>query len=298
MDDMTGSKSKSRQRRAAEKKALADFSRPRLVTAETDNKGATLHLVRGDKVDRTIRTLPNCVHVGVCRADGSYEDKGVSHNLLTNIGRDILSGFYGQYRGAGTTVAACISTAISSSSITATGTPFTASNLTTPQPGLTGMCVVANAATPANPTVFGNVVSNSTSAITIDAWRKVDHTSGTTPTSGHAFMLVPASPRYMALSADAGAASASDNTLTSEITTNGMGRVAATYAHTLGASTFTLAGSWTASGTSTAIVKMGLFSALSSAAGDPMWFEATFTTVSLVSSDTLTVTDTFTPTGT
>jgi hypothetical protein len=63
----------------------------------------------------------------------------------------------------------------------------------------------------------------------------------------------------MALTENASAASASSTSLTGEITTGGCGRALATYAHTLGASTFTLSKTFTVSATFPAIHRVGLF---------------------------------------
>src|SRR6185437_3162875 len=103
-----------------------------------------------------------------------------------------------------------------------------------------------------------------------------DDTTGTTPTSGDGFIIAPggaASMRFVALSTNASAPSASDTTLASEVTTNGGGRALGTYAHTFGATTLTLSVSYTFSGTLTAVHKAGLFTALTSAGADPMILE-------------------------
>jgi hypothetical protein len=271
------------------------------------NDGAMLGMFRqrrksgSNELINKVRMGPNAIHVGITRVDGSYEDLGVSYNLLTNIGRDWLCGNIGGFPAAGNTVAANISTGVSSTSITGTGSVWTASNLATPQLGLAGMRVYAAPNTSTNPVVYGNIISNTTNVLTIDKWWKADDVTGTTPTSGDAFIIAPggmAAARFMALTTNSSAASASNTVLASEITTNGGSRALATYAHTFGASTFTLQKAFSISGTLTAIHRMGLFTALSAAGADPMIFETVLNQDATVGNgDTLTVTDTLTVSG-
>ena len=99
--------------------------------------------------------------------------------------------------------------------------------------------------------------------------------------------------QYIALTTDSGAASAGNTTLTSEISTNGLQRAqATTITHTDNTNTTTLAKTFTASGTHTAVHRSGLFNASSSGI---MVHEAVFSSdATLVSGDTLTVTWTIT----
>lgn len=270
------------------------------------NDGAMLSMFRTRKsgskeLINKVRMGPNCIHIGITRANGSYEDLGVSTNLLTNIGRDWLCGHIGGFIAAGNTNASDVSTAVSSSSITGTGSVWTASNLATPQLGLAGMRVYAAPHTSTNPVVYGNIISNTTNVITIDKWWNPDDTTGTTPTSGDAFIVAPggfAAARFMGLTTNSSAASASNTTLASEITTNGGSRALATYAHTFGAATFTLQKAFAITGTLTAIHRMGLFAALSAAGADPLIFETVLNQDATVGNgDTLTCTDTLTVSG-
>jgi hypothetical protein len=107
----------------------------------------------------------------------------------------------------------------------------------------------------------------------------------------------PATATYISLTNDSAAAAASDCTagstsctLPSEITTNGMARHVATYSHSNGTNVWSLNYTWTASGTQS-VQKAGMFNASSSGT---MAFEANFTQVNLVSTDTFTVTWTVT----
>ena len=97
---------------------------------------------------------------------------------------------------------------------------------------------------------------------------------------------VNAQGNWIALSNDATAPAATDTTLTSEIALNGLSRAQATYAHTANATTYTLAKTFTATGTQ-ASQKTAIFTASSSGT---MCFENTFTQVTVNNTDTLTIT--------
>lgn len=97
---------------------------------------------------------------------------------------------------------------------------------------------------------------------------------------------------FVAVTTDAGAPSAGDTTLASEITTGGLGRADAdTKTHTNGTNVTTIEHTYTASATHTAVVKSALFNA---ASVGTMTHENTFTSVTLQSNDTLKVTWTLT----
>jgi len=95
---------------------------------------------------------------------------------------------------------------------------------------------------------------------------------------------------YLALTDTAISPAATDTTLSGEITTNGLARIIGTYAHTTGADTYSIAHTWTATAAQSA-QGAGMFNA--SSAGT-MCFENTFTSVSLSTNDTLTLTWTIT----
>lgn len=224
---------------------------------------------------KPLRVGPNEVAVWITRRDGQVQDLGITRNLLTNIGRDVWSGSWGFIPTAQNGPA----TATSAVSVTGTGTTWTASNLATPQLGLAGMRVYMPVTGLTTAPVYGNIISNSTSVATIDKWWNAADGTGTTPASTSALIIAPGNMsafRFIALSTNAGAASASDTTLTSEVTTNGGGRVLAAYAHSFGGTTLTLSNTFNFSGTLTAVHKAGLFSALSSAGTDPMIYETVF----------------------
>lgn len=108
----------------------------------------------------------------------------------------------------------------------------------------------------------------------------------------------PAAATYIALTANATAASATDTTLTAEITTAGGGllRAQATYAHTTGTATATLTKTFTANGSDSlpvTLAKIGVFNAASSGTmADETLLSATATLSA--SGDAVTITETIT----
>lgn len=238
---------------------------------------------------------PNEVRAWVGRGDGSILDLGVSRNLLTNIGRDWWIQALGKIPAGNQNTPASTVTA---TSLTGTGTVWTASNLATPQLGLAGLRVVAPITSVGTAPVYGNIVSNTNQVLTLDQWWTGLDGVGTTPANTNSFIIMPGginALRFMALSTNASAASAADTTLANEVTSNGGSRVLALYTHTYGQATATLTNTYTASGTITAIHKIGLFAALTAAGADPMVYETVLNAdATLVSGDTLAVT--WTPT--
>jgi hypothetical protein len=218
-------------------------------------------------------------------APGFIEDLGTAFNLITNGGKDYVSDALGGKLGFG--VSATIATGAAGTTLTATATPFSAS-------AFINQIVVAEEST--NAPVHGTVVSNTTSILTIDAWRNGDDSAGTTPgaTANYHILAGSAPARYMALTENSGAANAADTALTGEITTGGCGRVLATYAHTPGTNTYTLTKAFSVTLTFPAIHKMGLF-VHSTASTGPMIFETVLNAdASVVNGDTLTITETVT----
>jgi hypothetical protein len=102
-----------------------------------------------------------------------------------------------------------------------------------------------------------------------------------------------AAANYIALTENSTAPAASDTALTGELTTEGFARAQAAYAHTAGASTFTLTKTFTmSSGTSRTIQKGAVFNASS---GGTMVFETAMPSPpTLVPSDQVAVTETVT----
>lgn len=224
----------------------------------------------------------------LCPWSRRVEDLGWSRNVLTTAsqgGRDMAAAMVAGKLGYGIT--SSISTGATSTSLTDSGAPFVAS-------AYIGMIVVAEETT--NAPVWGVIISNTTTALTIDGWKNGDGSAGTTPGATSNFGILPgAAPyRYMALTEDAGAASAASTSLTGELTTGGCGRAFATYAHTLTAATATLAKTFSVTGTFPAIHKIGLFQ-VSTASSALLGFEVVLNAdASVVSGDSLAVTWTLT----
>ena len=97
---------------------------------------------------------------------------------------------------------------------------------------------------------------------------------------------------FIALSENSGGAAAGHTAVAGEISTNGLARaLASTRTHSSGTNTTTLQNTFTASGSFSAVQLSGLLNAGSSGT---LGHEATFTSVALVSGDTLQVTWTLT----
>ena len=243
-----------------------------------------LRLYRGHRALDRIRLGPNHVHAAILHADGSFTDLGVAENLLTNSGRDLVAAALG---AAGLGVSGTVATASSATSLTATGTPYSADQVK-------GWTVIAEEST--NAPVYGNIGTNTTSVLTVDAWRNADDSAGTTPGATANYGIYPTCrPRYIGLTENASAASASNTALTGEITTGGAARALGTYAHTGGTNTLTLSKSFSITASFPAIHRAGLFTASNTTAGGIMVFETVLNAdANVVNGDTLSVTWTIT----
>jgi len=259
--------------------------KPRISYVVIDEETHVL-IERGRRVEQTIKLGPNEVHAIITHADGSTTDLGVSYNLMTNGGRDLIAaqmGYAAPKDGA--------LTASSSTSATPSGGGLTSDQYK----GWRVWCPVTGLTTAP---VYGNIGTNSTTVLTVDGWwvGTADTMTGTTPASTNGYFITPtACFRFMGLTTDSGAAAAGDTTLASEITTSGASRAKATYAHTGGTATFTLQNAYSITGTLTAIHKMGLFTAANTTAGGILGFETVLNAdATVVNGDTLTVTETIT----
>lgn len=250
------------------------------------------HLGRPDRV----RIGPNEVHAAIFHNPGcghgakrfEYEDLGISPNLETNTGKDWRADALGGAAGFGIT--STIATASSATSLTATGTPFVAS-------AYIGQIVIAEETT--NAPVWGTIVANTTSVLTIDGWRYGDQTTGSTPGATANYLILPANApaSYMALTENASAANAADTALTGELTTGGCARARATYAHTDATTTYTMTKAFSVTATFPAIHKAALLTSSTLAGAGFMWLETVLNAdASVVNGDTLTVTWTVTET--
>lgn len=259
------------------------------VLARIDGDISTM-ITRGRFMGEDLGSVgPNFVHAYVMRADGGVEDLGWSHNLKTTVGMDWLHNMMG---GVAVPTTSSPGTATSATSVTGTGSGLTASALVgyRVQMPITGLTT---------PGVYGNIVSNTTSVINVDQWWTPTDTTGTTPASTSAYWISPGglgSARFIGLTTDSGAPAVGDTALTSEITTNGLQRALAAFAHTGGTTTFTLSKTFTASGTFTAVHKAGLFTGGYGAAGGGILVADTVLNAdaTLASGDSIAVTWTWT----
>jgi hypothetical protein len=222
------------------------------------------------------------------------------HNLTTDTAtgytnrRDWQAKAMGGGVHAGGAVATLtgFATSIAATTLTNTGAAFP-----TAGQGLAG-CIVG--AGPNNAgvgsTVFGVIVSNTATVLTIDQWYSAGTMAlGTTPNGTCSYQVLPGQmpAMYLAVTSDATAPSTADTTLTSEATTNGFARALGTYAHTAAATTYTLQKVFTASGALT-VNKEAVFASAVSGQGAMPFESAEPTPPALISGDTLTQTVTVT----
>lgn len=143
--------------------------------------------------------------------------------------------------------------------------------------------------------VYGVVLSNTSTALTIDKWYAPNNpggAAGTTPSNGDKYVILTggAPVWWMGLSENASIA-VTDTTLGSELSGSGWTRQIATWAHTTNTTSYTLTALFTSSdGTTRTIASMGLFNA--SSAGVMMFETLVSPTAVMVSGDQVTLTDT------
>lgn len=177
----------------------------------------------------------------------------------------------------------------------ASGTTLTNSGATFPTAGqaLAGSVVVVSANTSGvGSTVYGVIVSNTATVLTVDQWYLGTSTTGavgTTPNATGQYIILPGQnpASWMAVTSSVFSPATSDTALVGELASNGFSRAVGTFAHTAAASTYTLVHLWTATGTQT-INNEAQFGAANPTAGGVMPFEsAEPSPPTLVSGDTL-----------
>jgi hypothetical protein len=208
-------------------------------------------------------------------------------NLRTNIGNDWQAAAMEGHANKGESG---IATASSATTLTKSGASFP----TTGSPaGYAGHVVYCGPnASGTGATVYGVIISNTATVLTVDRW--VDAGSpfatGTTPNATCNFQIGPgmAPAWFLALSSTVQSGTATDTTLPGELTTNGFIRVNyATLTHTTASSSYSLANTFTATGSST-INSEAVFNASSTTAGGIMPFEnAMPSPPAMVSGDTV-----------
>jgi hypothetical protein len=186
---------------------------------------------------------------------------------LSNFGKDTVAKTVG-----GDSVGITGTATGTSATTLTTGAVFTASVAGPPDTGgHVGHIVVAGSA---SPFVYGVILSNSTTVLTVDQWHSMTapETVGSTPGATTPFCIIPggAPAFYMGISIATRVFTASDNFLTNDGSTiselwfsgGGLRRRLASWAHTTGTATYTLANTFTANGSDTlpqTIAKIGIF---------------------------------------
>lgn len=187
-----------------------------------------------------------------------------NHNLRTNTGRDW------QCLLMGGDVPANIGYTNTSTGVTATTLTQTGATWTTNQ---WAGHAVATAGT------FATVLSNTASVLTFDQWYLPGSATGastTTPGTG-TFVILPGQTAalWVGITVDTTAPAVTDAApLTSEQTTNGLGRAVATFAHTGGTATYTMSKTWTYTGSGVQTLhKVGMFNSATITTGQIMFLE-------------------------
>lgn len=206
--------------------------------------------------------------------DGDGNLKGVSQphpNLRVNSGNDwqglMMAGTSGNANIFAT--ATGTATASSATSLTNSGAAFpTAAVVTGATGGLAGQIVAA--ATTAGSTVYGVILSNTATVLTVDRWvtSASPFTAGTTPDATAKYQVIQgmAPAWYMGLSTTVQSGTATDTVLAGEQTTNGFARSnATTITHTVAAATYSIAKTFTCTGGSTTINSEAVFTATGAA---------------------------------
>lgn len=188
---------------------------------------------------------------------------------LANNGRDAVSQAIG---GDGNSTFG-VATGSSATTLTNSGAAFPASSGGPPATGgLVGHIVASGTTTAVN--TYGVVLSNTTTALTVDQWHTpaTPETAATTPATTAPYIVLPGGAPcfYMGISIATRAFNAADAVLSNDGTTvselwftgGGLRRRAAAYAHTGGTATYTIQFTFTANGSDTlpqTIAKVGIF---------------------------------------
>lgn len=181
----------------------------------------------------------------------------------------------------------------------ATATSLTNSGAAFPTAGqaLAGQIVVAWISTTVM--VYGVIVSNTATALTVDQWYSATSTTGaagTTPANTAPYIVIPGQnpASFLAVTQNAVAPANTDTTLTAELTTADWARSVGSWSHTAAATTYVLTHTFTSTTTVT-INKEAVFGAVNTTGGGVMPFEsAEPSPPTLVSGDTLAQTITIT----
>lgn len=242
-------------------------------------------------------------HVEAWGKDGLLKyDSGWRHNLTTDTASGYTNRRDWQAKAMGNMDVNASYVGVADSVTATTLTDTAPGTFPTSGQGLAGRIIACGPnASGAGSTVFGIIVANTATIITIDKWYAPGTlATGTTPNGTCNYQILPgqAPAAYLALTANATAPSAADTWLQDELTTGGYARAIAVYTHTAAASTYSLANTFTATATAT-LNKTANFGAAFKTAntndGGVMPFESAMPSPpTLVSGDTVAETETVT----
>jgi hypothetical protein len=223
---------------------------------------------------------------------GAWAGPATPTALKVNSGNDIQS----RALGGGQVGSTGQATASSATSLTNSGAAWTTNQWA-------GARVFATVS--ATQMVFGNIISNTATVLTVDQWYTVatpGGAAGSTPSSTATYVITDGNGPawFMGLTANSSAAVATDTSLAGEITTAGGGlvRKICPYAHTAGVASYTLTPVFTANGSDSlpvTIAKIGVFTSMVvSDTTSTMMFETLLNSTATLSSsgDQLTITET------
>lgn len=226
--------------------------------------------------------------------DGKLKAVRRAHNLRTTQGRDqwqrvLMSGDVSGLDGLTGTA-----TSTTATSLTNTGAAFPTATSSAGNAGLQGKIVLAG-------TVFGVILSNTATVLTVDQWYAIPCTgaAGTTPAGTAAYVILPGSNwgAWIGLSTDATAPAAGDTCnagtglFLNEQTANGLARtyIAATFP---AAGEYQYANTFTYTGATSVVIAKGVICNSKAAAGTLLLFEtlASATATVNASGDTINLT--------
>lgn len=187
-------------------------------------------------------------------------------NLRTTVGIDWQS----DLMGGGAVGSAGTATGIAATTLTDTGAAWGTTQWL-------GHIVAVTGSTAG--TVYGVVISHIATVLTVDKWYTATDPGGAaaaTPTGTIKYVILPgqAPTWWLALTENAATPLVGDTTLTGEITTQGMGRTKGTYAHTAGASSFTVSNTFTMTAGGSAQFQINKESMFIASNGGKMPFES------------------------
>jgi len=237
-------------------------------------------------------------------SDGTVE--GIwRHNLTTTTATgytnayDWLAKAMGQGPSFAFASAQGTATATSGTSMTNSGATFPTSGQ-----GLAGSIVVVGAnASGTGSVVYGVILTNTSTVLTVDQWYSGTSTTGavgTTPNATGQYIILPGQnpASQLSVTSSATTVTTADNFLASELTTNGFSRAVGSFSHTAAANTFALSHLWTATGSQTinneAVSGAATWSSSTPYGGVYPFASAEPNAPSLVSGDSLTNTVTIT----